>query len=65
MTDVVKLPIRPDGGLNSLDMDSGRYRWYLSWWPGDDTICLDGEFSVGELRAIADYVERIKSITTS
>lgn len=42
---------KPDGGLFSLG-------WYLGWTPGDDSATLDGKFSIEELRAIADHMEK-------
>ena len=36
---------------------------WVSWQPGEDqdTVCLDGDFTVQELRDIADHMEKHKS----
>lgn len=43
--------IQTDGSLYDLG-------WYLSWSAGDPQAVLDGRFSSGELRAIADHMDK-------
>lgn len=52
MSEVLRGSIQPDGSL----ANSG---WYLHWKPGDAEATLDGTFTAEELRAIADYMERV------
>lgn len=38
-----------DGGLRSLG-------WYLDYEPGENKACLDGDFEIEDLEAIAVYM---------
>lgn len=43
-----------DGGLYDLG-------WYIAWTPGRKDATLDGVFTAKELRAIAVYMDNVKS----
>ncbi len=41
--------IQPDGHLHCLSP-------WVSWYPRDVRICLDGEFTIEELEALVSYM---------
>lgn len=51
MTQDVENAKREDHSLFDLS-------WYLAWEVGNDTACLDGDFTAADLRAIADHMEK-------
>lgn len=52
--EILKDDIKDDGGLYCL----GRY---LSWNPGENSVCLDCMFDVEELEAIVCYIKHFKT----
>ncbi len=51
MNERVESCVQEDNSL--LDMG-----WYLSWDVDENTACLVGDFTVEELRAIADHMDK-------
>lgn len=47
--------VTADGGLHQLVPD------YVNWKVGSSTITLDGDFTVAELRWLADYMSSKQS----
>lgn len=41
------------GSIDSRDGRLFSLGWYLSWFPGDEYACLDGDFTADDLEAIA------------
>lgn len=56
--DIAKI-MRPSGSLdgNAATMDVD----YVRWDRGDKTVTLDGSFTAGELRQLADHMEKFSA----
>lgn len=54
----VKLVVDPDGSINPNRDEPGMPDAHIRWWVGEETVRIDGELTIDELRAIANHMEK-------